>query len=80
MTASTNRMSRAGLLRRYRDETDRRVVWLELTPSGIDAVTALIQIRNGLWCRLFDTLTDQDRIELYRILSKIKASCPKAAG
>lgn len=72
VTASTNRMGRSGLLGRYRDEADRRVVWLELTSSGIDTVNAFMRIRDRLWCRLFDTLADHDRMELYRILSKMK--------
>lgn len=34
VTALIDRLSRAGLVERQRDDADRRLVWLELTPHG----------------------------------------------
>jgi DNA-binding MarR family transcriptional regulator len=72
VTASANRMSRTGLLRRFRDEVDRRMVWLELTPSGREAVGAFLEVRDRVRLRHFDLLSEQDRSDMYRILSRLK--------
>ncbi|MGD0152989.1 MAG: MarR family winged helix-turn-helix transcriptional regulator [Thermacetogeniaceae bacterium] len=72
VTASANRMSRTGLLGRYRDQADHRVVWLELTPPGKESVAAFLHFRDRLWRRFFNYLEEQDRADLYRILSRVK--------
>lgn len=38
VTAAAKRMNNLGLLQRFRDKTDRRVVWLELTAEGAAGV------------------------------------------
>ena len=72
ITASANRMCRIGLLRRFRDAADRRVVWLELTPPGLEAVRAFLETREMVRRRYFSLLPEQDRSDLYRILSRLK--------
>jgi DNA-binding MarR family transcriptional regulator len=71
VTASADRMSRLGILRRSRDLADRRVVWLDLTPAGEEAVSAFLAIREQVRHRYFDLLSEQDRSDLYRIISLI---------
>jgi DNA-binding MarR family transcriptional regulator len=72
VTASANRMSLSGLLRRFRDEADRRVVWLELTPGGREAVDDFLEVRGQVRLLHFDLLSEQDRADLYRILSRLR--------
>jgi DNA-binding MarR family transcriptional regulator len=71
VTASADRMSRLGILRRFRDLEDRRVVWLDLTPFGKDAVGVFLEVRDQVRHRYFDLLPEQDRADLYRIISLI---------
>ncbi len=78
VTASADRMNRIDLLRRFRDEADRRVVWLDLTPAGQEAVGAFLEVRDKVRHRYFDLLTEQDRSDLYRIMSKVKAAAEPA--
>ncbi len=78
VTASADRMNRIDLLRRFRDEADRRVVWLDLTPAGREAVGAFLEVRDKVRHRYFDLLTEQDRSDLYRIMSKVKAAAEPA--
>ena len=80
VTASANRMSRIGLLRRFRDLADRRVVWLELTPAGREAVGAFLEARDRVRRRYFDLLPEQDRSDLYRILSRLRDAKEPAPG
>jgi DNA-binding MarR family transcriptional regulator len=78
VTASADRMSRIGILRRSRDLADRRVVWLDLTPAGREAVGAFLEVRDRARHRYFDLLSEQDRSDLYRIMSKVKAAAEQA--
>lgn len=77
VTAGANRMIRAGLLRRYRDSRDRRVVWLELTPAGRDAVEKFREVRNGVLRRVFSALSGKDVVDLFRIMEKLRNSLVK---
>jgi DNA-binding MarR family transcriptional regulator len=77
VTASADRMSRLGILRRSRDETDRRVVWLDLTSAGRQAVDVFLEVREQVRHRYFDLLSEQDRSDLYRIMSNLYRSCPR---
>jgi DNA-binding MarR family transcriptional regulator len=78
VTASADRMSRIGILRRSRDEADRRVVWLDLTPAGREAVGVFLDVRDRMRHRYFDLLSEQDRSDLFRIMSKVKAAAEPA--
>ncbi len=46
MTGIVNRLVKMGLLRRTRSEEDRRVVWVEATPKGIELINAVQQNLN----------------------------------
>jgi DNA-binding MarR family transcriptional regulator len=71
VTASADRMSRLGILQRSRDEADRRVVWLDLTPAGREAVAVFLEVREQVRHRYFDLLSEQDRSDVYRVMSKV---------
>jgi DNA-binding MarR family transcriptional regulator len=71
-------MSRLGILRRFRDLADRRVVWLDLTPAGKDAVDVFLDVRGRMRHRYFDLLSEQDRSDLHRIMSKVDAAAEQA--
>ena len=76
VTSGANRMVKLGLLSRFRDGTDHRVVWLELTASGEEAVAAFIAARDRMRRRLLASLSGQDLQDLYRILGKLNALVP----
>lgn len=78
VTASADRMSRIGLLRRFRDEDDRRVVRLDLTLAGREAVNAFLEVRDRVRRKYLELLPDQDRSDLYRIMSKVKTAAEQA--
>lgn len=71
VTAGANRMSRNGLLRRFRDDADRRVVWMELTDAGLHAVQTYLTTRDRVLEESFACLTGNDRANLYRIMLKL---------
>ena len=59
-TALLDRLETKGLVERYRDDRDRRVVLVRMTPSGVEQIGAMYQplVRDGVG--LFDQLTDHD--------------------
>ena len=79
VTASADRMSRLGILRRSRDEADRRVVWLDLTCAGRQAVDVFLEVREQVRHRYFDLLSEQDRSDVYRVMSKIMDAAEQRA-
>jgi len=76
VTAGANRMSKNGLLRRFRDDGDRRVVWMELTAAGKHAVQTYLSARDYTLEKFFGCLSDDDRADLYRIMQKLSRFCP----
>lgn len=62
ITAQVDRMHRAGLVQRRRDEGDRRVVWLELTPEGKEAYNACQASRLKVMRKYFGQL-DENELE-----------------
>ena len=61
----------AGLLERTPDPQDRRAVLLTLTAQGHDQVSAIQASRQAVAGTLFDALSDADRDQLRRILTRL---------
>jgi DNA-binding MarR family transcriptional regulator len=61
----------AGLLERTPDPQDRRAVLLTLTTQGHDQVSAIQASRQAVAGTLFDALSDADREQLRRILTRL---------
>ncbi len=84
ITALVDRLCRAGYVRRRRDENDRRVVWLELTPRGRDVVHSCLNTRRRVMEKYLGQLPEEDLEQLLRIyeklLSILERDEPGAAG
>jgi DNA-binding MarR family transcriptional regulator len=71
ITLALNRLEGEGLVRRTRDEQDRRVVWVELTDQGRVLIRRLLARRRRVWEKMMSALTPQEEEELFRILEKM---------
>lgn len=61
-----------GLVAREPDPGDRRATLVRLTPAGTDAGTAIKQARHAEAERFFGSLSATDRVDLSRILRKLR--------
>jgi DNA-binding MarR family transcriptional regulator len=68
---SANRMAAAGLVKRRRDESDRRLVRLYLTEHGRAVRSGVEQAREALETRAIASLTASERRHLLSTLRKI---------
>jgi DNA-binding MarR family transcriptional regulator len=70
-TLALNRLEEEGLIRRSRDEGDRRIVWVELTDEGRSLLHRLVAKRYRVWEKMMSALTLEEKRELFRILEKM---------
>lgn len=73
ITALADRLYKAGLVDRRRDEQDRRLVWLTLTGKGVEAVAACRKARMKVVGKYFEQLPAEDVERLIQIYEKILA-------
>jgi DNA-binding MarR family transcriptional regulator len=64
----------AGLIRRVRDADDRRVVYAELTDKGFALIDKAIEAHLEMEHALLAGLTERERHQLSKLLSKVEAS------
>ena len=69
VTGMADRMIRFGLITRFRDESDRRVVYLEITEEGLVRKNELGAKYHELFARVFEQISDEDKAHLHRIFS-----------
>jgi DNA-binding MarR family transcriptional regulator len=62
------------LIRRVRDDTDRRVVYAELTGDGIAVIDRAIERHLELFDSMLGDLSPKERDELAHLLAKLEAS------
>ena len=80
LTGVVDRLVRKGLVRRFRSKKDRRVQRIEISPEG-RAVHAEIAADNALWiARAFTNLTDQEVIQLRKLLRQASLSATESIG
>lgn len=72
VTGIIDRMESAGLVKRNRSETDRRVVHLRLTPAGKRLAVAVPIEPMQVFRTALETLTPAEQKTLLRILSKLE--------
>lgn len=70
-TGMVDRLVHAGWVERGRSQTDRRVVWVELTPSGRESMTAKQVERHRQIQQLFAPLAEADLENLAQILKRV---------
>ncbi len=64
----------AGLIRRVRNDGDRRIVHAELTEEGRVVIDRAIEAHLAAEHALLAKLTDSERQELARLLAKLESS------
>jgi len=74
MTFRVDSLEAEGLLRRVRDEDDRRVVHVELTPKGLELIDRAIEDHVEMLARLLDSLTSEQRDQLAALLARLEQS------
>lgn len=72
VTGIIDRMESAGLVRRLRDETDRRVVRIRLTPQGARVARSVPIEPMQVFRQALETLSATEQKALLRILSKLE--------
>ncbi|EIT84787.1 MarR family transcriptional regulator [Fictibacillus macauensis ZFHKF-1] len=72
-TTLLNQLEGEELIRRVRDEKDRRVVWIRLTEIGTGLISSILEKRNLFWAEMISTLTTEEQDEYIRLLKKIEA-------
>lgn len=70
----------AGLLRRVRDEQDRRVVHAELTPEGLQLIDEVIAHHLDRLAQLLGSLSADEQVLLAELLGRLEASMHQAMG
>jgi MarR family transcriptional regulator, organic hydroperoxide resistance regulator len=70
-TIALNRLVKDGLINRVRDETDRRVVWVELSEQGLATAKELQGHRNRIFQDMMEALTEEEAEQFVTLLTKI---------
>lgn len=73
VTASVDRLCRAGMVERRRSEEDRRVVWLELTEQGQNVVDVCHKGRMRVLQRYLGCLEEKELLHMIDIHEKLIA-------
>jgi len=71
MTGFSDKLIAWNYIRRYRDEDDRRVVFLEITEQGKEALQISREYRREMIQMLFNGLPEEDARQLIRIYKQI---------
>lgn len=72
-TIAINRLVTSGHIDRTRDEADRRVVWVELTPSAKETITRLKKTRDQFLIGMLQQLTPEEQTQFIGLLRKMTA-------
>jgi DNA-binding MarR family transcriptional regulator len=80
ITGLIDRLESMGLLARQRSTEDRRVVFVAITPRGLDRLGKLDGPEAALHKRLIGHLSPAELRELSRLLEKARRSLDEAAG
>lgn len=71
ITSLIDRLKKSGYVERSRDEQDRRLVWLDLTPQGLRELEGCINKRTDVICRICEKLPEEDLQCLNNVYNKI---------
>jgi DNA-binding MarR family transcriptional regulator len=67
-----DRMEHHGLVRRVRDEDDRRVVYVTVTDRGAATVEEMIGVHRGEASRLFGAMTDEELLHVAHAFTAVQ--------
>ncbi|MQR84573.1 MarR family transcriptional regulator [Bacillus megaterium] len=71
-TILLNQLEDDVLIKRVRDQKDRRIVWIFLTEAGETLVNYVIEQRNLFWQDMLFALTSEEQDEYLRMLEKME--------
>lgn len=74
LTQRIDRLVDAGLVRRIRDENDRRIVYIELTQAGHDLINEVVEVHFRAQDEMLSTLSQADRRRLAELLARLEVS------
>ncbi|WP_246272233.1 MarR family winged helix-turn-helix transcriptional regulator [Amycolatopsis acididurans] len=78
ITQRVDKLVQAGLVRRERDEEDRRVVFIGLTDEGLAATDKIVNEHFANENRMLAGLTAAERAQLAKLLSRLERSLEAA--
>jgi len=71
ITTLLDRMEKAGLVERRRDEHDRRIVWIHMTDVGKSEVERGVRVRTEIAGRSLDRISSHNRQLLTYLIGKV---------
>ncbi len=74
VTALADKLMKLGYIRKERDTEDTRVVYMTLTPKGLALEPVFMAISEKMLEIFYRGITEGERQELFRILSKIDSN------
>ncbi len=74
ITTLLDRMERAGLVERNRDEADRRIVWVTMTDLGRSEVDRGIAVRAAIVNESLDRISSHNRQLLVYLIGKVSGT------
>lgn len=74
LSEQLDNMDKAGYIARVKNEQDRRNVDVSLTPRGLEAAREAQNLRNERAHSLLAALTQEDKEQLFRLMSKLLCS------
>jgi len=80
VTTLLDRMERAGLVERNRDEGDRRIVWVTMTDLGRAEVERGVEVRSSIVNRSLDRISSHNRQLLVYLIGKVSGTRDSAAA
>jgi DNA-binding MarR family transcriptional regulator len=78
LTLRLDRLEKAGLILRERDTTDRRIVYAQLTPIGLEITNKVAKEHFDNELKMLAGLTDAERRQLAFLLAKLESSLEAA--
>ncbi|GLI05247.1 transcriptional regulator [Paenibacillus tyrfis] len=70
-TIALNRLEQAGFVKRSRDETDRRVVWLEPSDEAVNHMKEFRLFKQKLLMQMFGGLTEEETEQFIALVRKM---------
>jgi DNA-binding MarR family transcriptional regulator len=74
-----DRLVQQGYVERVRDQSDRRILWLQLTPAGVELVDGFAGEGQARFTAAMLRLSDEDRAALARSLDALAAALESQA-
>lgn len=70
-TIAVNRLEQAGFVKRTRDETDRRVVWLEPSDEAVNHMKEFRLFKQKLLMQMFGGLSEEETEQFIALVRKM---------